>query len=483
MEAKTPLQNIAELHHLVSLYQESLKRLMKQHEVIFWWQTSKRICQSNQIISVLHLRDEIEQIRGLAENKKINDLYHDIVVQDAKLKKIAHLVAASINFTEIRSLIKPPIERWWWYPPHYLDKFDPLLSFFSMICLIGTLALAIDLVPRFFAGGPNVWGGIAAVAAPLASFFFGKEALEKAPSSKIFLENITSRLNITAHWRQEVVFALSLIFLGAMGKVYYSRSEIAKSYYCLALVQVKDEVISDFDYRKMHENCKEHSWQNVLPKLTTAESKLKVATEMDSTNADVHFLLGRIYELRQDLDLARAEYKTAMVNTHKLARIRIAQLYLFEEEEKSANIAVSLLVYGKDDENNSDQEYRQSVHTSLAWGRLLQRRYENALTEIDSAKSIYEENRPKYDKNNDRQPALFYCINAAVLEEQKNYSKADTLWNQCFKATASREPEGDFWETKYYKCLSPENRANRSSGHSTCLSKEDKKTKEKDNLK
>jgi hypothetical protein len=473
-------QGIAKLTNLVNLYQSALARLQKRLKVKNKLDRKlHKLKLSNEIIAILHLRDEIEQLKGLPENQKATDLYHDIVIEDIKLKKLSDSIATSLNFTEFRDLIRPSVELWWWYPVHPLNRLDPLLGVISVACLIAALALAIDLIPRFFAGGPNLWGGLAVIATPMASWFFGKEALEKIPQGKAFIEKATAR-SVPSEWQQEVILMLSFIFVVIMSTIYCSRVQVANSYYCLALGQVRGRTIGEIEYEKLskQKNCNS-SWKSILPKLTTAKSKLDVAVAMNPSDPDIHYFLGRIYELRQDLELAKAEYKTAMDSGSQTARIRMGLLYLLDEQEKSAHSAIAILMQAEDFEKEEDKESRKSLYTLRAWARYSQARYQNSETDLAYAESLFKEIKSDYEVKDEAPPALFHCIRAAVLEKQKKYSDIDYFWNECKKNSNQNSLEGDFWRTKYYKCATPENKESRKKKQSMCL-EEAKKDKDKD---
>jgi tetratricopeptide (TPR) repeat protein len=486
MEEK-PIQGIADLYRLVSLYQESLDGLLRKLKRMSCYDRKfKRVYLSNQIIAILQLRDEIEQLKGVVESQKTNNpyhnnLYHDIVTLDVRLKHLSRVVANSLHFTKIRDLIKPPAERWWWYPVQPLNRFlnriNPFLGFLSIACLICFLALAIDLIPRFFASGPNILGGLAVVITPLASWFFGKEALEKAPQSKAILEKAMAAFNIPLEWRQVLVFILSLFFARTMYFLYASKGEIAKTYYCLTLNQVRNKVITEVEYAEIYEkkSCDPNNYfvlpELILPALTTPKSKLDVAIAMNPTDPDVHFLLGRIYELRQDLELARAEYKSAMDSGNQTARIRIVLLYLLEDQEKSANIATSILMQAGDFDNEKDEKHRKSLYTLRAWARYSQSRYSEAIDDLDNAKELFDNLQSIYKQKKEPQPALFYCVRAAVLEKQKKYHNADESWNECGKVVKISDVEDDFWKMRQNMCISDENRKKKQS---SCLMKAEK---------
>jgi hypothetical protein len=474
------LQDIADLHRLINVYTNSLDRVTKiKNSYTSCDRIQRRIGLSRQIIATLFVRDEIERVRGVADKYHHIDFHREIVDQDTRFKKLSGTIASSVNFTEIRDLIKPSPERWWWHVTYPKNRFDPLLSFFSIMFTTASMALAIDFVPRFFAGGINVWGGFFVVTTPLVSYFFGKEALEKLSQSQAFLEKVMASLNIPSRWRQRMVFILSLLFFLSIYSVYVSKEKVADGYYCSALNQLSGNeknkqsiILGANEYGKLWKdrNC-QATWRSFLPDLAMAKSKLDVAVAMNPSDPDIHFLLGRIYELRQDNDLAKSEYKIAMDSGHQMARIRTALLYLLEEQGKSADFASNIINQAGDFEDEEDEENRQSLYTLSGWARYLQGRYSEADRDLGKAEKLSVKLKPKYDSKEEPQPALFYCIKAAVLEKQKNYVSADRNWNECKKNTNPADPEDDFWKTKQALCSSDDNKKDRLKGKSLCLEK------------
>jgi tetratricopeptide (TPR) repeat protein len=455
MEEKTPLQNIAELHRLVRLYKESLDKLIEQEALdksivrlkVYWWPKVGRVRLSNQIIMILHLRDEIEQIKELPENRKFNDLYHNIITQDIRLKRHSKLVATSLNFIKIRGLIKPPVERWWWHPVHPLNKLDPFFSSLSIIFLIGALAIAIDLVPRFFAGGADLWGGLIILITPLVSWFFGKEALDGAPKSKALLERAIIALGVSLQWRQEVVFLLSALFLTTLCILSDLREKISDNYYCRAFNQAEMELNS--------KNCNLKIIANSDP-----EANLKVAIALNPSNADALFQLGWLYERRQDLKLAQEKYKVAADTGHLLASQRLAILQILENSDKSVDLASATLWAGREKAWRSPQstdDVKQSWHVTLAWVRYLQGREREVQEEIRFAKNLTPHNK--------KESKVAFCVGTAL--QQSKYDK-DRIgarennvitkrsliqkWESCSNQPSTLR-ERDFWKGQSVRCI------------------------------
>jgi TPR repeat protein len=445
------IQGIADLYRLVSLYQESLDRLQRRLKMMNGRdRRSQGVNLSNQIIAILHLRDEIEGLKGITENQKANDIYHEIVTQDLRLKSMSSLVAKSHNFTKIRDLIKPPVERWWWYPIHRCTRLDPIFSFCSIVCLIISLALSIDLIPRFFAGGVDLWGGLGTIVTPLVGWAFGKEALESAPRSKALLERAMAAFEVPLERRQLAVSIFSALFLLISCTVSGMRERISHNYYCMAL-ETEDgncNGINKFWLTKLFLKVAENR---------NPEANLKVAIALDPSNINALFYLGWLYERRQELELAKGNYKIAANIGDLRASNRLAVLQIFENLEKSADIASTTLLAGRAIAwNSAKEETRRSWYINIAWSRYLQSREEEASIELGRAKDL---------AINIPISQLSLCISTAIEQKkfeqeergknkQKKIDKNELLrqWEQC-KNEDTTTRERDFWRGQANKCI------------------------------
>jgi tetratricopeptide (TPR) repeat protein len=446
------IQGIADLYHLVRLYKESLDRLQRRLKMMNGQdRTSKGVNLSNQIIAILHLRDEIEGLKGIAENQKANDIYHEIVIQDLRLKRMSSLVAKSHNFAEIRDLIKPPVERWWWHPIHPCARLDPVFSVCSIACLIVSLALSIDLIPRFFAGGVDLWGGLATIATPLAGWAFGKEALESAPRSKAFLERAMAAFEIPLKRRQLVVFISSVLFLLISCVVSGMREKISDNYYCMALKMGDDQA-------KSKNCCKVNkSWLTKIAlkiKNPDPEANLKVAVALDPSNVDALFELGWLYEGRQEIGMAQEKYKIAAYIGHLNASNRLAVLQILENSTKSVEMASETLLNSRTKKKlwmDSEDVTRRDWHVTLAWARYTQGREKDSLDQLQLAKKIASK-IPESE--------MSLCINAAINQkasdrnekEKKSNKQLLEQWKKCQNESPTNREE-DFWVGQAGKCI------------------------------
>jgi hypothetical protein len=365
---------------------------------------------------------------------------------------MSSLVAKSYNFEEIRDLIKPPVERWWWYPIHPCTRLDPVFSFCSIACLIISLALSIDLIPRFFAGGVDLWGGLATIATPLAGWAFGKEALESAPRSKAFLERAMAAFKIPLKRRQLVVFISSASFLLTSCVVSGMREKISNNYYCMALKTEDNQVISK-DCIEVKEFWLTKIALNVI-KNPDPEANLKVATALDPSNVHALFELGSLYEGRQEISAAQEKYKIAADLGHLEASNRLALLQILENSTKSIDMASETLLNSRTKGTlwiDSEDVTRRDWHVTLAWARYTQGREKDSLDQLKLAKTVALK-MPESE--------ISLCINAAIDQkvsdrnekEKKSNKQLLEQWKKC-RNESSTERERDFWVGQAGKCI------------------------------
>lgn len=420
---------------------------------------SRRGQASNQtlrykILSVLHARDQLEQVlhdrcqEPYPLPSSMLEQIDQLDKLDKRLKKQSGAIAKWLDLEKWRKLYKvTDTERWWWYSVHPCDRFDWLWKFLTVGCVVVFLSILLDFIPRFWAGGPSVWGAIAVVGPALLTWFFGKDLSEGVSWIRQNLDAALekTKIPIPKFWRREVALLLALILTGlAWCNSQNFKSWIANQYYNSAV-----------QHLKLQENSYSGSQRLSDSKfLADAEANLKRAIAFNPDHAEAHFELGWLFEQRQDVEEARKEYKLAMQSNSLIARIRLARLYLLDEKENSTNAAaVILLQNGRSIvEQFPYLEDQKSWYTAMGWARLQQKRYEEAEEELDNANQVHEKLKntiPNYiDDPKNKPPTTFYCVRAAVLEKLNKQEAAREKWKECADSSNPRDLDEDWWLTK-----------------------------------
>ncbi|GEM_PF-674956 len=429
------------------------------------------------VINVLLARDTVDE-NSFNQNQDSSKTLKTINELDKRLKKQQNLITETVDLAENRKLLKRPDRNWWWFfppPVHPWDRLDWLWGLLTAGFIVVSLSLAANIVPRFWAGGPSTVGSVTAIGTSLLSLLLGKESFDQAIRGREALERRFEDSQIPRHLQQEVIcIATGGIFVFMIG-FSLSLPQMAKFY------NWRGE-------RQMHEDG---GWNS--DKLASAESNFQRAIALNPDNAEAHFNLGWLYERRQNLDEARTEYKIAMQGGSVIARVKLARLYILDDQEKygTSNAVTSLLKEdstlklaatpslrlarlphltnhvksgtmtafhilweGKEEAQHADKQEEKSWYTAIGWTRLQQGRFDQALFYLDEAVRLQEELKQETENQvNDRNRltsayvsnAHSYCLRAQVLEGQGKQQIAKDDWDKCDRLTNPSAPEVDIW--------------------------------------
>ncbi|HBY78265.1 MAG TPA: hypothetical protein DEG47_14970, partial [Cyanobacteria bacterium UBA11148] len=278
------------------------------------------------ILDVLAARDELEQFQ--VEHDQISpSILYEIIKLDKQLKEQADRITKTVDLAIWREILKPKTQGWWWFLVHPWDRHDCWWGIGAAVFIVVSLSLAANIVPRFWAGGPSTVGSVTAIGTSLLSLLLGKESLDQALQGREALERSFDDSQIHRSLRQEVICIMTGGLFVFMIGFSSSLSQISKFYNWWGEAQMYED----------------GGWNS--DKLASAESKFQIAIALNPDNAKAHCNLGWLYERRQNLDEARAEYKIAMQGGSVLARVRLARLYILDDQEKytTSSAVTSLL--------------------------------------------------------------------------------------------------------------------------------------------
>lgn len=124
---------------------------------------------------ILLIRDQIEQILQFDKRSVAQADIETIKQLDKFLEKEAKTIRARAGLEDLKKLLQPKSQGWWWNPPHPWDEYDWLWKFLSIVLVAATLVFTVNLVPRFWAGGPSIPGAAVAVIPGLLTLLFSKD--------------------------------------------------------------------------------------------------------------------------------------------------------------------------------------------------------------------------------------------------------------------------------------------------------------------
>ncbi|MEC4812386.1 MAG: serine/threonine-protein kinase [Scytonema sp. PMC 1069.18] len=138
--------------------------------------------------------------------------------------------------------------------------------------------------------------------------------------------------------------------------------------------------------------------------------------------------LGLLYEDRQDFENARIFYEKATEKHLAVAYNNLARLNILDKQYTSAE---QLLHEGLSTANKNETKY--VILKNLGWTYLEMGRYQEAQKYLQQAMNIFSDR------------ATAYCLQAKVLERQKNKFQTLAPWKNCVKYSHGDTPEETQW--------------------------------------
>jgi TPR repeat len=311
--------------------------------------------------------------------------------------------------------------------------------------------------------------------------------LEQVTKGQGLLENFLVSLRVPKLLQHEVALLLSGLMFAGMYSIEQNRNTFAQCYYNWGEEAVNAAFNNNNSIKPENQAlCIPLSLFSPKPPnkdpsakmLSSAEANFNRATALNPDYPEAYFLLGKIYELSQDLDKARTQYRLAIQNGSLKARSRLAWLYLIDSKTQSTDTATAILIQGLHDieqlkkdtedlEKNIEELRKKSVqdpkrsdqlraqlidaldsqldwYLAIALARSRQKRENEALNYLNDAEVV----RKKAEKTN-TVSNFFYCIQAEILDKNQRTIKQDIykIWKFC-QDTNFLDPVKDFWRTK-----------------------------------
>ncbi|HEY9647732.1 MAG TPA: tetratricopeptide repeat protein [Chroococcidiopsis sp.] len=363
--------------------------------------------------------------------------------QDQWLKDNKNEITKYIDLARWRPSNPPPQSAWWWYlePPArfswleqrwaWLDRFDWLLTFLSLVALTFSFTVMLDTLKRVSGEGLDTTGLLPVIVQVLLTLAGGAAALTS--KGRQWLETCMARWRIPKHFWAELSLVVALIVT-------------------LTVVGIHELYLPHLAIARQQQGIAAHERDQFDSALTAYRQA--IALRPDFT--EVHYYLGSLYEDLQQEEQAIAEYQL-VVNSdfvldpnqftdqayleRLLVQLRaynnLGRLYLLEESERKAWLPLERglsLVKADLAQTNPDvaREY-YNLLKNMAWVRVQQERYLEAVTLANQA------------IEQDAQRAPGYCLKAAALDAQKQYDAALPIWESCVQYADGSNSDEDHW--------------------------------------
>lgn len=309
---------------------------------------------------------------------------------------------------EYHQLFNPELSHWWWFckTQHKLDKLDWLWNDISLGVFAAAASVLIDTCSKFLLIGPDIISSLILGSHSILAVLAVQGSLTK--KGQFILETLFKKVGLPRYlWKESQLFfsiiclVIVLLFhnyvLPALSEYYTNRGII---------------------YYEQGE-------------LFEANLRFKKAFKIDEGNAKAAYQIGLIQE-SLDLEEAIKYYKIALNSGYVPAYNNLGRILL---KSGDLELATVFLLQGLRELEDTDyEELEYYLLKNLGWVRLLQGRYQEAKTILESAKEV---GLPY------RKGVASQCLLAQVKEKLRLNPQNE--WEICLAYASSNNPDEDEW--------------------------------------
>ncbi len=374
--------------------------------------------KSQTILTVLLARDRLQT--ALSETQDLSaETALQIAQQDEQLKQYGNKIAASVELSAWHSLFNPPSHHWWWFfeppaPKDAWDQLDWLFNIGSILCLTGFVSFMSQVIPLIFAGGVGLFESIGLMGpggmlALTLSSLSGGEGRSK-------IQEVLTTLGIPKRFQSEATFALALtLFLGS----YAAKTYLPAHYFVTNLKEGEAQYKSGY-LREAKE---------------AFEAALAIPEQPVKDIAKIYTSLGLIEESVGHNGKAREFYLKALDSGDDAVLNNLGRIFIVTGD---LNTAETFLRMGLQRAKPDDVNLQYQLHRNLGWAYLEQKRYEDAISELNQAvefdKQIPDGNLGKGMANCFKAETYGILAKNSKPEQAAEYSaKSEKQWSFCLQ--------------------------------------------------
>lgn len=311
------------------------------------------------------------------------------------------------RFADWRRAVPCPDAAWWWsleeVASSQLSYVSRALSVASWLLIALALSFIIEIIRRFLSGGTDLAStllqGLLGFIVGSTVFQWARQLIDGGSAQA------AGRRRLFASNRSRFITVVVLVIIALAME--YARPQVAGIYSDRGAVLYKNG------------------------QLTAAIQKYQRAINLDPSNTQAHYNIGRAYEDVLDYEKAMDEYKNAILADSEsyAAYNNLARLYILQRNDYAG--ALKLLDKALSMRIEGDEQARAIVMYALyknrGWANLGLKNYSEAKDDLQTAQRLRGDD------------AEAYCLLAQVSEAQKDKAGAEENWKACGEFAASQK--------------------------------------------
>ncbi|MFN5857575.1 MAG: tetratricopeptide repeat protein [Pseudanabaenaceae cyanobacterium] len=331
---------------------------------------------------------------------------------DQQLYTRRDLVLSKVDLEQWRLTANPSPDHWWWYllpvveKPEW-SKFDWIWTLLSILFLVGTVTLMIQILPIIAGNGLSIFESFTLVGPGAMATIVGS-SLRGGEGKNKFIQTM-AKLKIPSYLCSEVTCLIAgLLFGGSL----VARRYLPDHYFQLSLQE------GETSYRES--------------KLLEAEKSFKIALKVPDRKpeaiARVYNNLGLVYESTGRNDEAIDAYTVAVQMGNKPALNNMGRVYIAKEDLPMAETYLKMgLERTKKQPEASDYLLQYKLRRNLGWVYLEGKRYPEAERELKTAVDISKEHLSSETVG----IGIASCFLGNLYDLTERKKESEPYWERC----------------------------------------------------
>lgn len=305
---------------------------------------------------ILNVRDEIKQIISSNDNDYLQ-MRTRLKQLDSDLRRNQDKITTIIDLEEYRQLKSVPLENWWWFLKHPLDKLDWLFNLITLFSLGFSFAITVEIMSRLLSGQGDIILSIIAALQTGLTLWIGQSLLMDKPGAIInyFIRIISSKFNISKHLYAELAAVCSVII-------------------AIIIFIIRIYLIPFISFFFNNLGIQQHYTDN--PNLSKAYLFYQRSLSLNPDFIAPQYNLAEIYEQLSMDKKAKELYEKALLENYIPAYNNLGRLLILENQLSKAQVILKkglFLSNKKDEEEMSEYELQHHLQNqymllkNLAW--------------------------------------------------------------------------------------------------------------------